>query len=193
MAMAFRSRPSPCSIGSRYGSQALADGSGWLGGPWFPEGASPESVVTSMAGFSGARRPHPVSVTGRPSGQMHCDALCGARRIFSGFRYEGPGQEFLDAVDRMIGDAGQHVAEIRFGVETVEFGGADQTVNRGGALTDSIGAGEKEDFHAKSDATQCSFGGVVVDLDAAIVHVTQQCVPARERVAHRQRRVGFPR
>ena len=64
---------SPCSISSRYGSQALADCCGWsVGGPWFPENDAPESVVTwyslagfegsgsvvtPLAGFAGARRP----------------------------------------------------------------------------------------------------------------------------------------
>jgi len=57
-----------------------------------------------------------VSVIRRPSGQIHCDALRGARRIFSGSRYEGPGQEFLDVVDRMIRDAGQHVAQVELRV-----------------------------------------------------------------------------
>src|ERR1700740_547912 len=52
MAMAFRPRPSPCSISSRYGSQALADRSGWVGGPWLPEGDAPGSVVTSLVGFA---------------------------------------------------------------------------------------------------------------------------------------------
>src|ERR1700674_2581059 len=55
--MAFRPRLSPCSISSRYGSQALADCCGWsVGGPWFPENDAPESVVTwySLAGFEGS-------------------------------------------------------------------------------------------------------------------------------------------
>jgi hypothetical protein len=38
----------------------------------------------------------------------------------------------------MVGDAGQHVAEIGFGVKTVEFGGADQAVDRGGTLSAGI-------------------------------------------------------
>ncbi len=55
MAMAFRPRPSPCSISSRYGSQSLADRSGWsTGGLWLPEGDAPRSVVTSLAGFAGS-------------------------------------------------------------------------------------------------------------------------------------------
>ena len=50
------------------------------------------------------------------------------------------GQEFLDAVDGMIGDAGQHVAQVSLGVEAVEFGGADQAVDRGGALAAGVRA-----------------------------------------------------
>jgi len=38
----------------------------------------------------------------------------------------------------MIGDAGQNVAETGFGVEAVEFGGADQAVDRGGSLATGI-------------------------------------------------------
>ena len=48
--------------------------------------------------------------------------LSGAGGCHGKFWREVPGQEFVDAVDRMFSDAGQHVAKIRFGVETVEFG-----------------------------------------------------------------------
>jgi hypothetical protein len=37
-------------------------------------------------------------------------------------------------VDGMIGDSRQHVAQVELWVETVEFGAADQAVDRGGAL-----------------------------------------------------------
>jgi hypothetical protein len=32
---------------------------------------------------------------------------------------------FLDTVDGMIGDAGQHFAQISFGIEAIEFRGTD--------------------------------------------------------------------
>ena len=83
MAMAFRPRLSPCSTKSRYGSQALADDAGAVGGPGLPENGAPESVVTScslagfegsgsvvtpLAGFAGARRPQaPVGRTAIPA------------------------------------------------------------------------------------------------------------------------------
>jgi hypothetical protein len=104
--------------------------------------------------------------------------LSGAGGCHGEFRREVPGQEFLDAVDRMIGDAGQHVSEIGFGIETVEFGAADQGVDRGGALAAGIGTGEQVVLPTQSDGAQGAFGGVVVDLDGAVVHVTQQRIPA---------------
>src|SRR5260370_12602556 len=78
MAMAFRLRASPCSISSRYGSQALGERSG---GPESVvtcmagfEGSG--SVVTPMAGFAGARRPtHPA---GAPLPRL----LLGKRLLF---------------------------------------------------------------------------------------------------------------
>ena len=36
-----------------------------------------------------------------------------------------PGQQFLDAIDRVIGDALDHVAQVRLGVQAVELGGTD--------------------------------------------------------------------
>jgi hypothetical protein len=44
--------------------------------------------------------------------------------------------------DRMICDARQHVGEVGFGIDAVEFCGSDQTVHRRGALTPGIGTRE---------------------------------------------------
>ena len=65
--------------------------------------------------------------------------------------HEVPGQELLDTVDRMVSDAGQHAAQVELWIETVEFGGADQAVDRGGALATGIGASEQVIFPAQSD------------------------------------------
>ena len=45
-----------------------------------------------------------------------------------------PGQQFGDAVDGMVGDAFEDLAEIALGVEAVELGGAGQGIDRGGAF-----------------------------------------------------------
>src|ERR1700739_4523329 len=79
MALPFRPRARPCSINSRYASQTLADGGeGSLAAPCFSEkgatksgvtmaGFASESGVTRMAGFAGARSPHPGRHTTTPA------------------------------------------------------------------------------------------------------------------------------
>jgi len=47
---------------------------------------------------------------------------------------DGPRQQFVDAIDRMVGDEAEHVAQVRLGVDAVELAGADQGVQRRGAL-----------------------------------------------------------
>lgn len=49
-----------------------------------------------------------------------------------------PGQQRFNAVDGMVGDAREHVAQLAFGVETVQLRRADQAVNRGGTLAARI-------------------------------------------------------
>ena len=84
-------------------------------------------------------------------------------------------------------------AQIGFGIEAVEFGRADQAVDRGGAFAAGIGAGEQVVLAAQCDRAQGAFGGVVVDFDAAVVAVAHERVPTRQRVADRHRRVRFAR
>jgi hypothetical protein len=38
---------------------------------------------------------------------------------------EVPGEQFVDAVYRVLGDAGQDLAEIAFGIESIEFRRSD--------------------------------------------------------------------
>jgi hypothetical protein len=54
-----------------------------------------------------------------------------------------PGQEFLDTVDWVIGDALQDMAKIEFGVEIVELGRAEQAVNGRRAFAAGIGSGKE--------------------------------------------------
>ena len=93
----------------------------------------------------------------------------------------------------MVGDAGEDVAEIFFGIEIVELGGFDEGVDGGGAYPPGIGAGEEIIFAAEGDAADRSFGGVVVDREAAVVEEPCECGPARERVADRLGEFGFAR
>ena len=45
-----------------------------------------------------------------------------------------PGQEFLNAIDGMIGDIGQHVAQIGLRINAVQPGAADERVHGRSAL-----------------------------------------------------------
>jgi hypothetical protein len=49
-----------------------------------------------------------------------------------------PWKQLLDAVDGVIGDARQHVPQIRFRGKAIQLGSADQTVDCGGAFTAGI-------------------------------------------------------
>ena len=53
-----------------------------------------------------------------------------------------PGQELCDAIDRMIGDALDGVAEICVGIKAVGLGSFDQAVDRCSTLTTCIGTVE---------------------------------------------------
>ena len=48
----------------------------------------------------------------------------------SGCRLPVPGQQFVDAIDRMVGDSCEDVAQIGLRVASVHFGGLDESVVR---------------------------------------------------------------
>lgn len=54
-----------------------------------------------------------------------------------------PRQQLLDAIDRMLGDTLDHIAQVRLGIDAVELGRTDQAVDRGGTLAAGIGTGEQ--------------------------------------------------
>jgi hypothetical protein len=80
----------------------------------------------------------------------------------------------------MVGDAGQHIAKIGFGIEAVEFGCADQAVDGGCALAARVRSGKQVVLTAQGYAARRAFGSVVVDLDVAIVDEAGQRLPDRE-------------
>jgi hypothetical protein len=49
-----------------------------------------------------------------------------------------PGQQLLDAVNGVVGNALQDLAQIRFRIQAVQFGGADQAVDGGSPLAPRI-------------------------------------------------------
>ena len=49
-----------------------------------------------------------------------------------------PRQELGDFVDAVLIDVGDHVTQVRLGINPVKFGGADQTVDRSCTLSTGI-------------------------------------------------------
>ena len=65
----------------------------------------------------------------------------GSRRDFDLLGHgacEIPRKELVDLVDGMIGDACEHFPQVRFRIQPIELGRADQAVERGGSLAASI-------------------------------------------------------
>jgi hypothetical protein len=64
-----------------------------------------------------------------------------------------PRQQFFDTVDQASCDAGQHVPQITFRINPVQFCCSNQAIDCRGALATAIGSGKKKVFSAQCDAT----------------------------------------
>src|SRR5271169_1440331 len=95
-----------------------------------------------------------------------------------------PGKEFVEALGGVIGDPAQDVGEPGLGIDAVEFGGADQGVDRSSALAATVGAGEQPGFAPEGNAAQGALGGVVAETDAAVIEKAGKGRPALEHVIH---------
>jgi len=96
-------------------------------------------------------------------------------------------QQLLDTVDGMVCDPLEHVTQIAFRIQVVEFRGAEETVDCCGTLATIIGSGEEPVLAAQGHRTQCAFGGVIVNLKPTVIAVARECRPEREA------RNGWPR
>ncbi len=104
-----------------------------------------------------------------------------------------PRQQFFHPIDRVIGDHGQDMAQVRLGVNAVKFGSAKQTVHRGSAFAARVRAEEHVIFSAQGYTAQRAFGGVIIDLDAAIAQVADQRLPLVHGIANSLGRFRFAR
>src|SRR5271170_5245929 len=102
-------------------------------------------------------RTHPVRATG---GSVWRGGR-GASRSFSSnvLPVPVPGQQFVNALGRVIRQAGEHVGEPRLRIDIVELGGGDQRVDRSGAPAAFVGAGEGPVLSSEGNGPQLAFGG----------------------------------
>jgi hypothetical protein len=101
-----------------------------------------------------------------------------------------PREQFFDLVDRMVGDAGEDVAKIGFRVETVELCSFDERQDRRGTLATLVRSCEQPILAAERDRPDRPLGGIVVDLDGAVVEEAAERRLAGNRIADRLRRAA---
>src|SRR4029077_4688636 len=104
-----------------------------------------------------------------------------------------PRQQVCDAVDRMVSDAFEYVAQVAFGIQVVEFRGTYKAVDRSGALAPVVGASEQPVLTTQCDRAERAFGAVVVDLEPRVIAIASECSPARERITDRERKLALLR
>src|SRR5512140_798902 len=68
-----------------------------------------------------------------------------------------PRQQFSDAVDRVIGDAFQHLAKVSLWVEPIQLRRTDQGVHGRSALAAGVAPGKQVILPSKSDRPQSAF------------------------------------
>jgi hypothetical protein len=72
------------------------------------------------------------------------DTQAGHTTLSAGF--PPPGKKVPDSVDRMIGNARQHISQVGLGIEVKHFAGLQDREHRSGAITPGIGAQEDKIF-----------------------------------------------
>lgn len=85
----------------------------------------------------------------------------------------------------MVGDIGENTAQPGLGIDVVEFGCLDQGVGDGGGFAAALRTGEQPIFTADGDAPHAALGGVVVDLQEAVIEIGPKPLDAGQGVADR--------
>lgn len=96
-----------------------------------------------------------------------------------------PGQEFVDPVDRMLGNLLEDATQVSFRIKAVELRRANQAIDRRGAFAAGIRTREQIVLAAERNSTQRPFGGVVVDLDPSVADIAYKRPPVIERIPDR--------
>src|SRR5579862_181716 len=85
-----------------------------------------------------------------------------------------PRQQLVDAVDWMLGDPLEHMAQVEIGIHPIEQRRTDQAIDVSGALAPGIGAGKQVVASAEDQRSDRTLSAIVVDLDATVVAIAGQ-------------------
>jgi len=105
----------------------------------------------------------------------------------SGWFAPFPREQLFDAINRMVGDAGDDVGEPSLRIDVVHFCGFNERVHDGGAPAARVGTCEEIVLAAESERTNGAFGGIVRHFEPAVVDVSGQGDPTRGGVANGDR------
>ncbi len=83
----------------------------------------------------------------------------------------------------MVCDAGDDGAQVCCGVSVVELGSLDERVDGGSAFAARVRAREEPVLGAKLEWPDGSLGGVVGDVEPAVIEITGERRPARTNIA----------
>ena len=84
------------------------------------------------------------------------------------------GQEFVESIDRVAGDAAKDVAEIGVGIEIEALAGGDEAEQNGCRFAAAVAAKERPVAPAHRQAAQAALGAAVIDGQIAVVAVAAQ-------------------
>ena len=105
-----------------------------------------------------------------------------------------PGQQLGDAVHRVVSNAVQDFTHVSFRIQAIELGRAKQAVEGCGAFAAAIGACKKVVLlvlPTKSDRPQRPLCHRVVDLNAAVIAIAHERIPASEGIVDGRRGIGL--
>src|SRR6266702_932372 len=91
----------------------------------------------------------------------------------------------------MLCDAREHLAEIEFGVDSVELCASHERVDGSCAKASGVSTCKQVITPAESNGTQSALGAGVVDFDQSVIDVASKRPPSRERIAYRHRSIGL--
>src|SRR5579872_6080554 len=96
-----------------------------------------------------------------------------------------PGQQLVQPMSRMGGDADEDIREPGLRVDAVHFRRDDEAVHSCGAPPSAIRAAEQPGLPSKSDASQAPFGGIVGETHASIFQEQREARPSLQDVVER--------
>ena len=96
----------------------------------------------------------------------------------------------MQAGDRKIGDAGEHIGEPRLWVDVVETAGRDNREHDGGTIGPTLGAGEGPVSTPECNSSQSPLGRIVRETNPAIVEKTRKTIPSLQHVIDRLDHLG---